>query len=147
MTTAPAAAPYDPPRTACILCHGTQLREVLVDYRGHRIDCCRRCGVWFMNPQYTDAHLAAFYSGYINLHPGGDEPVRFRTRQDVREKGKSRALALLRSLGAGRRILMVGCGDGLEIRLAKAAGFEPEGYDVDAVTTTNVARQEGVPVH
>lgn len=147
MTSASRAATYDPPRTACILCGSTSLTPDLVDYRAHRIDRCAACGVSFMNPQYTDRHLAEFYAGYINLHPGGEDTARFRMRPDVRQKGKTRALVRLRSLCTGPRILMVGCGDGLEIRLAKACGFAPEGYDVDPSTTAKVALQEGVPVH
>jgi len=147
MTTAVAEATYDPELRACVLCHGTRLSPVLTDFRGHRIDACLDCGVAFMNPQYTDAHLAAFYAGYINLHPGAAEVQSFRMRPEVRTAGKTKALHLLRTHCSGDRILMVGCGDGLEIRLAKAAGFAPEGYDVDPKTTAEVSRKEGVPVH
>ncbi len=100
-----------------------------------------------MNPQYSDAHLAEFYAGYINLHPGGEPCTSFRAQPQVREAGKRRALELLKSLAPGSRILMVGCGDGLELRLAKSVGLEPEGYDVDAATTAKVSAAEGVPVH
>jgi 2-polyprenyl-3-methyl-5-hydroxy-6-metoxy-1,4-benzoquinol methylase len=65
----------------------------------------------------------------------------------VRRLGKQRSLQLLASHAPGRRILMVGCGDGLELQLAKAAGWRPEGYDVDPATTAAIAAREGVPVH
>lgn len=147
MTSAAAPATYDPRLSACVLCGGPRLKATLTDFRGHRLETCLDCGVAFMNPQYTDSHLAAFYAGYINLHPGAAEVETFRMRPEVRTAGKTRALRLLRRHSRGDRILMVGCGDGLELRLAKEAGFSPEGYDVDAATTAKVAREHGVPVH
>ena len=101
-----------------------------------------------MNPQYTDAWLAHFYAGYIALHA---EPTRRRDRVDLRTIAKSRGLGFVRAhLGdsaAKPRILMVGCGDGLELKLARDAGFEVEGYDVDPDITAAVAAEHGVPVH
>src|SRR5688572_9816426 len=99
-----------------------------------------------MNPQYSDDALRRFYAGYISLHPdaGADK---HRSRPEVRRTGKRRSLELLATFAPGRRILMVGCGDGLEIREAKACGWQPEGFDVDPSTTAAVAAREGVPVH
>jgi 2-polyprenyl-3-methyl-5-hydroxy-6-metoxy-1,4-benzoquinol methylase len=65
----------------------------------------------------------------------------------VRRAAKRRSIELLARFSTGRRILMVGCGDGLEIDEAKAAGWQPEGYDVDAATTAAVAARAGVRVH
>ncbi|MFY9343637.1 MAG: class I SAM-dependent methyltransferase [Planctomycetota bacterium] len=146
MTATDATLQYDPPRADCPLCGGGPVALRLTDFRGHGIHGCRACGVEFMNPQYSDAALHHFYAGYINLHPGAGEQS-FRSRLDVRTTGKERSLALLATFAPGRRILMVGCGDGLELRAAKAGGWKPEGYDVDAATTAKVAASEGVPVH
>lgn len=146
MIATDATLQYDPPRTDCPLCGGGPTVLHLTDYRGHGIHGCRACGVEFMNPQYTDQALNQFYAGYINLHPGAGEE-NFRSRLDVRTTGKERSLALLANHVPGRRILMVGCGDGLELRIARAGGWQAEGYDVDAATTARVAAREGVPVH
>lgn len=146
VTSSDATLQYDPPRADCPLCGRGPVALRMIDYRGHGIHACRACGVEFMNPQYTDQALAQFYAGYINLHPGAGAES-FRSRLDVRTAGKERSLALLATFAPGRRILMVGCGDGLELRIAKAGGWQPEGYDVDPVTTANVAAREGVAVH
>lgn len=137
---------YDPPATRCPLCGDGRLTRRLVDFRGHGIAACGGCGVEFMNPQYTDAALQRFYAGYISFHPdAGSE--RFRRREDVRLAGKARGLLQLAAFAPGKRILMVGCGDGLEIRAGKAAGWHVEAYDVDPTITAAVAAREGVPVH
>lgn len=140
------AADYDPPRTTCPLCERGPLRHRLVDFRGHRIDACSACGVEFMNPQYSDAALQRFYAGYICLHPEA-APTSHRSRPEVRLCGKARGLDLLASLAPGRRLLMVGCGDGLELQAAKQQGWSVEGYDVDPATTGKVAAEREVPVH
>lgn len=145
--TTAAAADYDRPRTTCPLCDGGPLQRRLVDFRGHGIDRCRACGVEFMNPQYSDAALQRFYAGYINLHPDDAGAVSFRSRPETRLAGKQRGLDLLQAHATGRRVLMVGCGDGLELQVGKARGWQPEGYDVDPGTTAAVAAREGVPVH
>lgn len=145
---APAsAADYDAPRTTCPLCGGGPLRHRLRDFRGHGIDACGACGVEFMNPQYSDDALRRFYAGYISFHPGAGGEDKFRSRPEVRRAAKRRSMALLATFAPGRRLLMVGCGDGLEIQEAKAGGWEVEGYDVDPATTAAVAEREGVRVH
>ncbi len=101
-----------------------------------------------MNPQYSDDALQRLYAGYTHLGGHGDGgEVRFRSRIEVRRLGKRRSIELLQKYAPGKRILMVGCGDGLELQEAKACGLEPEGYDVDPATTAAVASAEGVRVH
>lgn len=143
---AEAVSDYDAPRTTCPLCDGGPLTRRLRDFRGHGIDACSACGVEFMNPQYSDDALRRFYAGYISLHPDAANDT-FRSRPEVRRAGKRRSMARLAELAPGRRILMVGCGDGLEIQEAKGCGWQPEGYDVDPATTAAVAAREGVVVH
>ncbi|MEO0481734.1 MAG: class I SAM-dependent methyltransferase [Planctomycetota bacterium] len=139
---------YDPKLLRCTLCGSTDIEDYDRDYRGHGISRCRSCDVRFMNPQYSDAYLAEFYSQYISFH---GEPKRRRDKVELRVAGKSRGLGFLRdSLGMGGekpRVLMVGCGDGLELQLAKEQGFQPEGYDVDPEITAECSRRHEVPVH
>jgi 2-polyprenyl-3-methyl-5-hydroxy-6-metoxy-1,4-benzoquinol methylase len=143
---APASPDFDARRTTCPLCDGGPLQHRLTDCRGHGIDRCTACGVEFMNPQYSDEALQRLYAGYISLHPN-ERDERFRCRAEVRRVGKRRSMQLLARHAPGRRILMVGCGDGLELREALACGWQPEGFDVDPATTAAVARAVGVPVH
>jgi SAM-dependent methyltransferase len=146
----PADGPtYDAPLTACTVCGGAPLRPFdRDDYRGNRIDRCAACGVLLVNPQYTDAWLARFYADYnslASLAPGDDVP--HRKQIAVRTEGKRRALQWLARFQPPGRVLMVGCGDGLELQVGKELGWRPEGYDVDPATTERIAAHHGVPVH
>jgi 2-polyprenyl-3-methyl-5-hydroxy-6-metoxy-1,4-benzoquinol methylase len=139
---------YDPPLEHCPLCDGPRLKAYDRDYRGHRIDRCAECGVAFMNPQYSDAHLRRFYSTYINVHDqGAPVPAQRRSQPEVRAADKGRCLDLMARHLAPGRVLMVGCGDGLELEVARRHGWSPEGYDIDEKTTAEVAQRSGVPVH
>ncbi|MFM1871987.1 MAG: hypothetical protein RL398_1409 [Planctomycetota bacterium] len=140
---------YDAPLTTCTVCGEGPLRPFdRDDYRGNRIDRCAACGVLLVNPQYTDRWLAQFYADYNSLDSlslGDDVP--HRKLVSVRTEGKRRALQWLAKHRAPGRILMVGCGDGLELQVGKELGWQPEGYDVDEATTKQIAAHHGVPVH
>lgn len=139
---------YDPPLQRCPFCGDTSLQPFDRDFRGHSIDRCRECGVKFMNPQYSDAHLQQFYSTYISVHDQrAPAPERRRSRPDLRAAGKRRCLSLMARYVAPGRVLMVGCGDGLELGVARELSWQPEGYDIDPETTAEVSRRFGVPVH
>lgn len=140
---------FDPRLEICPLCKEGELTPFDRDFRGRTIDRCRECGVLLMNPQYSDDHLAEFYAGYLSVHDrGAPLATRWRSRADVRREGKHRSLELLARYCEGRRrLLMVGCGDGLELTVAGELGWEAEGYDVDPTLTSRVAERFGVPVH
>ena len=135
------ALEFDAPLGACPLCASRDIRDFDHDYRGVHIFKCRTCGVRFMNPQYTDAYLAAYYSDYIAATPGSPERRAFRLAQ------KTANIELLERYIAPGRLLSVGCGDGVELSVAKSRGWAVEGYDVDAATTQRVAQAVGVTVH
>lgn len=137
---------FDAPLRACPICGSSALRDFDRDFRGRGIARCGDCGVKFMNPQYSDAWLAQFYASYISVH-GEGETTRWRSRPEVREESKRRSLRLLAEHVAPGRILMIGCGDGLELRIARELGWAPEGYDIDPKTTAEVERSVGVRVH
>lgn len=142
-----AALPtYDPPRSDCVLCGGTDLRAYDRDHRGHRIVRCATCGVRFMNPQYSDAWLEHFYSAYVPAS-GHSHTNGWRARPEVRRIGKLRALQDVGRFCRPGRALMVGCGDGLELEVARELGWQVCGHDVDPDTTARVAASLGVEVH
>lgn len=147
----PRTATYDPPLTHCPLCRLAALRGFDRDFRGHRIDRCGACGVRVMNPQYTDSHLAAFYASYTDLqgrHGREGHAAEGRADPRLRAAAKRRCLDLMaRHQPRKGRLLMVGCGDGLELRVAAEAGWQPEGLEVDPEVSRVVAAREGVPVH
>jgi 2-polyprenyl-3-methyl-5-hydroxy-6-metoxy-1,4-benzoquinol methylase len=152
MSSAPQPGPddFDPPLTACPLCGG-ELRRWDRDHRGRTLDRCQGCGVGLMNPQYSDDWLRRFYSTYISGHGepsrGAPQPERYRSRYDVRKTGKQRCLRMVAEHVRPGRILMIGCGDGVELGFAKELGWQVEGYDVDPETTAEISAQYGVPVH
>jgi len=145
---APAGASgpaYDPRLSRCPLCGQAALREFDRDDEGHVIDRCGGCGVKLLNPQYSDEWLRHFYAGYTT--PLGDHDGKWRKQPEVRRAGKTKALEWIARHGRKGRILMVGCGDGLELLVARDLGWQPEGHDVDPATTAQVAAATGIPVH
>ena len=70
-----------------------------------------------------DAHLDRFYSTYISQHETADHLLPNRIKRTVRDESKRRCMKLLRSLGAGDRMLSVGTGDGAELGIAIELGF------------------------
>jgi SAM-dependent methyltransferase len=132
---------FDPPLHACPLCGSPDIHAHDQDFRGIHIARCRSCGVQFMNPQYTDAHLAAYYATYIQEERESPARTAYRRAQ------KTANIALVEQLVGRGRFLSIGCGDGVELQVAKARGWQVEGYDVDPVTTARVAERVGAPVH
>jgi SAM-dependent methyltransferase len=108
------------------------------DFLGHRISRCAACGTCLMNPQHSDAALADYYASYITE----ETPE----RKAWRRAQKERRFDLLTRYVTSGRCLCVGCGDGLELVIARERGLAPEGYDVDADTVSDVARDTGVVV-
>jgi len=130
---------YDEPLKLCPLCGSGQILAYDRDFRGHSIWLCGACGTKFMNPRRSDSSLAKYYSGYIV--PESPERIAWRRRQ------KELHFDVLMRFVKGGRCLCVGCGDGMELVLARERGFDVEGYDVDPATTSRVMQATGVRVH
>ena len=143
-----STADYDDRLIHCPLCKSGSLRPYDRDFRGHGVDRCIQCGVLLMNPQYSDTYLERFYSTYLTVHDqNAPAPERRKSHPEIRREAKRRSLELVRQFVEPGRLLMVGCGDGLELELAQQTGWNVEGYDVDPSTTADVAAKFGVPVH
>lgn len=136
-----ADARFDPPLEHCPLCRCERLARFDHDSKGLSIDRCRDCGLWFMNPQYTESYLEHYYATYIKPDEREGKEAQEKARQ------KRAGLQALTRWRRGGRFLAVGCGGGLELEIARELGFTVEGYDVDPATTQEVARRLGVPVH
>lgn len=139
MTTADAT--FDPPLGVCPLCACTDVRAFDYDYRGAYISRCQGCRVRFMNPQYTDPYLAAYYASYVPEGPRTPEARAFRLAQ------KTANIEMLERYMAPGRLFSVGSGDGLELTVAKSRGWTVEGYDVDEATTRRVALEVGARIY
>ena len=141
MPHSPADA-FDAPLTACPLCAGQHLQDYDQTYQGYQISRCQSCGAKFMNPQCTDGYLTEFYANYnCDLAPND------LARQQRRRKAKEAIMQLISAHASPGRFLSVGCGDGLELEVARAAGWEVEGYDVDPTAVNRVAKQIDAEIH
>jgi SAM-dependent methyltransferase len=133
---------FDRPLTHCPLCRSAGIAEYDHDFRGVYIWRCHDCRLMFMNPQYTDASLGQFYAHYI--------PERFEAdshENHHRVLSKTDDLKAIARFQPPGRWLSIGCGDGLELELAREQGWSVEGYDVDAATTARVAHRIQARVH
>jgi SAM-dependent methyltransferase len=136
-----ASPTFDPRLERCPLCRSARLIAHDRDARGITLDRCRDCGVVFCNPQYTADHLARYYAAYVTpAELDGRVPERWRLR-------KLAAFDWIERFRHGGRFLAFGCGGGLELEIARARGFDVEGYDVDPAATARVAGRLGLPVH
>ncbi len=134
---------FDPRLSRCPLCDGADLVRHATDYKGIRIDRCAGCGTRFMNPQYSDEHLRNFYSDYQDTdashHRYGDATL---PRELVHEHNLSRIEAYVEP----GRLLSVGCGNGLDLRVATRRGWQAEGFEVDGNHAARLADELGLPV-
>ena len=136
------SAQFDKPLTACPICGSPRICPYDHDYHGRVIFRCRRCGVKFINPQYTDSHLAEYYAKYTRVdRPEGT------VRTVTRATAKSDAIRLASRYVRPGRFLSIGCGDGLELELAREQGWQVEGYDVDPETTQRVSKRISATIH
>jgi len=131
-------ATFDPPKVQCDLCASREITRYHQDFRGIDIFKCRHCGVQFMNPQYSDAHLKGYYAHYVNESPDEEEPELYCNNF---------YLSLVeRYADQPGRFLDIGTGAGFMLKAAKARGWEPTGYDVDPATVERISHQIHIPV-
>jgi len=135
---------FDRPLEACPLCSFPSIRPYDRDYRGITISRCCRCGVKFMNPQYTDAYLSTFYAQYITpdppFGPGPQHAV-------IGLQRRAENCAMIEEWVAVGRLFSIGCGQGLELQIARQRGWVVEGYDVDPATTRRLSHELDIPIY
>ena len=137
------SADFDVPHMQCPMCLSPRIADYDQDFRGCFIARCTACGVKFMNPPYSDAHLEHYYANYVNQFQANHADQQLQRRQRSKE-------ADLRWVGEHvepGRLLAIGCGDGTEIRVAQELGWQAEGYDVDEATTRRVAEETGATIY
>ena len=139
----PTPDDYDAPLDACPLCAGRHTYRFHHDDKGRHIERCAECGVQFMNPQYRDEYLSAYYAAYTpgagDCDPAAEEADRFQHDYllDLIEE---------RTGGPGR-LLDVGCGRGGLLRAARDRGWRPTGCDVDPETVRRIAERHDLEIH
>ena len=91
-----------------------------------------------MNPQFTDAHLAEYYSRYTREEPEWDEALTYLHDSH---------LALLESyLPSKGNLLDIGAGKGHLLRVALRRGWNAEGYEIDGALAGKLADKLGIRV-
>lgn len=123
----------------CLVCGGEVADSYFTDYRGIRISKCGRCGFQFMNPQYTDRYLAAYYASYM-----GEE--NFDQWREALAYGHGFYFSKIEKYAQPGKMLDIGCGNGHLLEVAKRRGWSVCGYDVDSKSTGAVARRLGIDV-
>lgn len=135
---------FDSPLNACPVCRSDAIAHAKTDYTGIGIWRCRWCRIEFINPQYTDAWLAAFYDQYQRMlakaHRYGDD---LRPRELIHEYN----LAHIERFRAPGRFLSVGCGKGVDLTCARRRGWLAVGFDVDKAYVAQRAAELGIPIH
>jgi 2-polyprenyl-3-methyl-5-hydroxy-6-metoxy-1,4-benzoquinol methylase len=119
--------------SACPACGDARLSP-LDAYAAAHLVRCERCGLTFAGRRPTGQELEAHYSGY------GDWPDSALTRLRYRE-----VLAAFEPYRSVGRIFDMGCGAGYFLEEAAAAGWEPHGSTVGALSV-EMCRAKGLAV-
>jgi 2-polyprenyl-3-methyl-5-hydroxy-6-metoxy-1,4-benzoquinol methylase len=129
---------FDPPLAQCLICDSDDIHEYHRDANDVRIFRCRGCGVQFMNPQYSDRHLADYYSRYTRVEPEWDEPLAYC---------HNLYLKILETYVPSKGALLdVGSGRGHLLAAALQRGWNAEGYEIDGPLARELSARLGTEV-
>ncbi|MBI4169344.1 MAG: class I SAM-dependent methyltransferase [Acidobacteria bacterium] len=140
----PERALFDEPLNGCLLCDSDRIRLFAVDFQDRQIFRCRECDITFLNPQYSDEYLRKLYDRYPGIHfpgAGKNTPLDQRMRREVHDY----YFSLVERFVRPGRLLAVGCGDGLEMSIARDRGWTVKGCDIDEKAISRV-RSHGFEV-
>ncbi len=133
-------------RIACDHCGSSEARK-LFDKGGDSYVRCGACGLVYINPQPTDAELAAIYDEhYYDAWGSGVNAAHVAAL-------KRRTFALmLRRLGRragvrGGRLLDLGCATGYLLEVASEQGFDPHGIELNPFSAKQAQQKFGSQVH
>lgn len=132
---------YDDTYSHCLVCNSPDIYQFHRDFRDNDIYKCRKCGVQFMNPVYSDSYLDEFYSTYIM----SDYSDKYLAEQ--RETCKDNFSAIGRFIKTPGKMLDFGLGNGGHSTYAKQIGWQVTGYDVDCNTTDRIANEIDINVY
>ncbi len=130
---------FDNPLTTCKLCGAGNIAAYHCDHKGRRISICSDCGIQFLNPQFTDKYLAAYYSSYYTSEkPEWDEPLLY---------GHDFYLSLIEREIPPGRLLDIGCGRGHLLSAAQNRGWDVVGQEIDPDLAADTSKKTGIEVH
>jgi SAM-dependent methyltransferase len=124
---------FDSPLARCLICNSGDIYEFHRDASNIKIFRCGDCGVQFMNPQYTDQHLAEYYSRYTKDEPEWDEPLLY---------GHNFYLKILETYVPSKGSLLdIGSGKGHLLSAALHRGWVAQGYEIDCDVAGSLAKR------
>lgn len=129
---------FDKPLNKCLLCGSEDISYYHTVADDIKISKCSNCGIQFMNPQYSDAYLNEYYSGYIIDEPQWEEPLVYCHNY---------YLSIVEKYAAKGKLLDVGAGKGYLLEAAISRGWQAEGYDVDPVLTKKLSDKYKINVY
>ncbi len=137
------ASDFDTATDKCHLCNSGDILHIKTDYRGMKIFKCRKCGIKFLNPLYSDKYLSELYSDYKDHDINKLDRDKLE-RRDIKHEFNIRQIE--KYTGAGK-LLSVGCGNGIEIAVALKRGWVPEGYEINTAIARELSKKFSVQIY
>lgn len=119
---------FDQPLRCCNLCKSSDIHHFMTDYKGISIGKCANCGILFMNPQYTDDDLEEFYR---YQHKRAIKHHRYGYLKRPKEIIHEYNIKQIESYVSVGHFLSIGCGEGIDLEVARKRGWSVEGYEVN----------------
>jgi SAM-dependent methyltransferase len=132
--------------SSCLVCRGQGPFTPRVEAWPLAVVECPACGFLFTSPRYTEASLNQLYASSYHTYQGDDAYGFYRTGSLGRERYNWRVLSGLAPL---RRVLDVGCAQGIFLEAARESSRDAElhGFDLDpALKAAIEARVPGAHV-
>jgi 2-polyprenyl-3-methyl-5-hydroxy-6-metoxy-1,4-benzoquinol methylase len=128
---------FDKRLDRCVICKCRDIYHYHTVSDNNRIFRCRKCGIQFMNPQYSDEHLAGYYAAYTSDEPQWEEPLLYC---------HDYYLSIIEKHINKGTLLDIGSGKGYLLEAGKKRGWKVEGYDVDKEWNEKLSRKMNVNI-
>ncbi|MFY0654179.1 MAG: class I SAM-dependent methyltransferase [Cyclobacteriaceae bacterium] len=135
---------FDPEMEECPVCGSASIHRHKKDYKNISISKCKTCRIEFMNPQYTDQYLESFYSEYQKMD---SKKTRYGDKTKPRELVHEYNLKQIEGHVDKNGFLSVGCGNGLDVKVALQRGWQAEGFELDHDHTVTLSKTLGTSIH